>query len=667
MTLREVETRDPLFVALPDGTRLAATLWLPQDAAASPVPVVLEAVPYRRRDGTVFRDLEAAPWLAARGIAYCRLDLRGAGDSAGLLADEYAEQEQRDLCDVIAWLAAQPWCSGAVGMTGISWGGFNALQVAARRPPALKAIIALCCSDDRYADDVHYMGGSLLTEDPAWSCFMLALNALPPDPQSVGTAWRDIWQQRLAGNRCWSETWIAHQRRDAYWRRGSVCEDYGAIAVPTYLVGGWDDSYSNAVPRLLAGLSCPRKGLIGPWSHSYPFRGAPGPNIGYLQEALRWWRHWLLGEATGIMAEPLLRAWIGEPQVPRPSYSERPGRWVAEREWPPRDAAPLTLHLNDRRLEERPQAGPSLAIRSPATAGRDCGRWGGYGGDCPDMPLDQRREDALGLAFDSAPLQQDLEILGAPLLEFEGSADRPQAALTLRLCDVAPDGSSSLVTWGTLNLTHGADHAAATPLAPGTLLRARVRLNDIGRRFPAGHRVRLVLATQHWPILWPQPGAATLALASGACRLLLPRREARAEDSHLPPFEAPDRAPPLAVDEQRPARNSRQVVEDVGSGRQTIELYSDYGRWQLLDRGLVIDSWCRDRFEIHPDDPQSARAESEWFLSGESLGVATGSRATVTLSADATQFRLTWRCEALENGQAVHVATGERLIDRDGA
>ncbi len=91
---------------------------------------------------------------------------------------------------MIAWAAAQPWSNGNVGMTGISWGGFNALQVAARRPPALKAIITLCASDDRYADDIHYMGGALITEQEMWSNFMLVKNAMPPDPQIVGERWR---------------------------------------------------------------------------------------------------------------------------------------------------------------------------------------------------------------------------------------------------------------------------------------------------------------------------------------------------------------------------------------------------------------------------------------------------------------------------------------------
>ena len=256
--------------------------------------------------------------------------MRGSGDSDGLLADEYLPQEQADAVEVIAWLAAQPWCSGAVGMMGISWGGFNALQVASHRPPALKAIITACSTDDRYADDCHYMGGCLLNNTIAWGSTMFAFGAQPPDPEVVGERWRDMWLERLENNPLMAATWIEHQHRDDYWKQGSVCEDYAAITAAVYAVGGWADGYSNAIPRLIAGLPGPKKGLIGPWAHAYPHVAQPGPQIGFLQEALRWWDHWLKGIDTGIMDEPVLRAWMQESVPPATTYAERPGRWIAE-------------------------------------------------------------------------------------------------------------------------------------------------------------------------------------------------------------------------------------------------------------------------------------------------------------------------------------------------
>ena len=196
-----------------------------------------------------------------------RVDIRGSGDSDGLLTDEYTEQELQDALEVSRWIAAQPWCTGVVGMMGISWGGFNSLQVAALRPPALKAIISLCSTDDRYADDAHYMGGCLLNENLHWGSILMAYNAYPPDPQLVGERWRRMWLERLEGATPFPALWMGHQRRDAFWRHGSVCEDYGQIACPVYAVGGWADGYSNAVPRLLEGLDGAAQGAdraLGP-------------------------------------------------------------------------------------------------------------------------------------------------------------------------------------------------------------------------------------------------------------------------------------------------------------------------------------------------------------------------------------------------------------------
>ena len=322
------EVIEHLFIPLADGARLAARLWLP---AENPAPAILEYIPYRKRDGTRARDEPMHGGFAANGYAAIRVDMRGSGESDGLLEDEYLPQELSDACEVIAWLAAQPWCDGNVGMMGKSWGGFNALQVAALKPSALKAVITVCSTDDRYADDVHYMGGCLLNDNLWWGAIMLAYQARPPDPALVGEGWRATWLKRVDAMPHFPALWLAHQRRDAYWRHGSVCEDFSAIQCPVLAIGGWADAYTNAVPRLLAGLSVPRLGVIGPWGHLYPHDGAPGPAIGFLQEATRWWDQWLKGHDTGVMREPTLRAYVEEWSPPG-DRAVAPGRWVAEEE-----------------------------------------------------------------------------------------------------------------------------------------------------------------------------------------------------------------------------------------------------------------------------------------------------------------------------------------------
>ena len=237
-------------------------MWLPVDAEASPVPAILEYLPYRRREGTAERDALTHPYVAGHGYACVRVDMRGSGDSEGVLTDEYLPLEQDDAVEVIAWLAAQPWCTGRVGMMGHSWGGFNALQVAARRPPALRAILTSCSTDDRYADDIHYMGGALLLDNLRWASTMFAHNSRPPDPAVVGDRWRELWLARLRGSGLWLDTWLRHQRRDAFWRQGSVCEDFSAIECPVFAVGGWLDALLQR----------------GAAAHGGARRAAPGPD-----------------------------------------------------------------------------------------------------------------------------------------------------------------------------------------------------------------------------------------------------------------------------------------------------------------------------------------------------------------------------------------------------
>lgn len=142
-------------------------------------------------------------------------------------------------------------------MIGISWGGFNGLQVAARRPPALKAVVSLCSTVDRYNDDVHYMGGCLLNDTLDWGGYFFHILGLPPDPEMVGDRkWRSMWKSRIDGMQCPVALWMAHQRRDAFWRHGSVIENYGAIEIPVLNASGWASAYRR--PRRPGAASCRR-------------------------------------------------------------------------------------------------------------------------------------------------------------------------------------------------------------------------------------------------------------------------------------------------------------------------------------------------------------------------------------------------------------------------
>jgi uncharacterized protein len=629
------------LIPLKDGTTLAARIWLPEDAERNPVPAILEYLPYRKRDGTYQRDALTHPYLAGYGYAGVRVDIRGSGESGGLLCDEYAKQEQDDGVEVIAWLAAQPWCSGVVGMMGISWGGFNGLQIAARRPPALKAIVTICSTDDRYLDDAHYMGGTLLTAGLEWASFFFGLMCLPPDPMLVGDSWRAMWLERLENVPLFFELWLQHQRRDAYWKHGSVCEDYEAIQCPVYAVGGWTDGYKNAIPRLLEGLKVPCKGLIGPWAHGYPHFALPGPQIGFLQEMLRWWDYWLKGVDTGVMGEPILRAWMTESVKPASHHDVLAGRWVAEPSWPSPNITPQRLFLTDHGLRRAAAPLTARAVCSSQTVGKCAGNW------CPfgrrhDLAGDQQEDDLHSLLFETPPLEASVEILGAAIVELKVTCDRPIVNLAVRLCDVHPSGESSRVSYGVLNLSHRDGHETPAPLAIGEHYRVRIQLNDAGSVFPAGHRIRLALSTAYWPMIWPSPERATLMILAGT--LDLPVRPAQPADEPLLPLPGPESAPPE---------------------RTTILRHGDV-HIERIDRiGLELGTESKSQYHVEEDDPLSAVAELR--------RVATMSRDTwqirietpMRLSCTGTAFRLQGRLRAWEGGNEVCHRQWDRSIARD--
>lgn len=661
---RAVHRLDPVWIPLKDGTRLAARVWRPTDAESHPVPAILEYIPYRRRDATAQRDALMHPYVAGHGYACIRVDMRGSGDSDGVLTDEYLPLEQDDAVEVIAWLAAQPWCTGAVGMIGNSWGGFNALQVAARQPPALRAIITSCSTDDRYADDIHYMGGCLLTDNLRWASTMFAHNSRPPDPAVVGARWREMWLERLRGSGLWVDTWLRHPRRDAFWKQGSVCEDFAAIRCPVLAVGGWADGYSNAIPRLMEGLRVPRQGLIGQWAHRYPHMALPGPAVGFLQLALRWWDAWLKGATPSGPEEPLLRVVMQESVPPAPMYSTRPGRWVAERAWPSRRIIPRRYVLHRARLA--PEAGPEVPLswRSPETVGLYAGRWCPYG-LTPDLPLDQRVEDGGALTFDTDPLPERLEILGPPVADLELAVDRPVALVAARLSDVAPDGAATRVSYGLLNLTHRESHEHPTALEPGRRYRVHLQLNDVGQAFPAGHRIRLALSTAYWPTVWPAPEPVTLTLYAGASALTLPVRPADPADEALPPLPPVETAPPFPVTAFERARSERVVRHNVTTGEVTLDWTQDSGRHRYDDIDLTMQTVATDRYAIRADDPLSARVEIAWTvrLSRGDWGVETRTRTVLTATGDT--FEVVATLEAFEGDTPVHEQRWERSIPRD--
>jgi putative CocE/NonD family hydrolase len=652
---RRVREIEHTWIPLSDGCRLAARIWLPDDAEEDPVPAVLEFLPYRKNDGTVARDAKRQPYLAGFGYAAVRVDMRGTGESDGILEDEYTEQEQEDALELIAWLAEQPWCTGAVGMWGISWGGFNALQVAARRPPALKAIMTLCSTDDRYADDVHYRGGCVLALDMLhWASSMMTWNARPPDPRLAGESWRQTWLERLEAANAWIEPWLTHQRRDEYWKQGSVCEDYSAIECPVYAVGGFADGYTNAVPRLLEGLSVPRKGLIGPWAHAFPDDASPGPSIGFLQECVRWFDHWLKGIENGVMDEPVLRVWMQESVEPQPTYEERPGRWVAEPSWP-------SPHVETQRLDLPGEDERSL--RAVQSTGTQAGAWTAEG-QSADLATDQRPDDAFSITYDFEPLAERLEILGLPSVTLALAVDRPHALVCVRLCELFPDGTSALVTRGLLNLAHRASHEEPSALEPGSRYEVRVPLDVAAYSFPAGHRLRVAVSPAYWPWAWPSPEEVTLTVFGG--RLELPVRAPRAENEELAAFQDPEHSPPLEIEETEAGPQGRTIRRELATG--LVEQIFDWdlgGASRLVAIDLDTSDSSHTVYSIVEGDPLSAAVRFR-ATSGMGRGDwSTRSQVTSSMTSDAANFHVEAELTVTENENEVFTRTWRFAIPRD--
>ncbi|RSN71950.1 CocE/NonD family hydrolase [Actinomadura sp. WAC 06369] len=662
-----VKEEEHLWIPMSDGTRLAARLWRPVVSDDEPVPAVLEYIPYRKRDLTAVRDSIHHPYMAGHGYACVRVDIRGTGESEGVLTDEYLDQEHRDAEEVLAWLADQPWCDGRTGMMGISWGGFNSLQVAARRPPSLRAIVIASFTDDRYADDMHYMGGCLLSDNLAEASTMFAYTTCPPDPALVGDRWRDMWKERLEGSGLWLENWLGHQRRDGYWRRASVCEDYPAVRCPVFAVCGWADGYSNAVFRLMEHLDVPRKGLIGPWSHRYPHLGEPGPAIGFLQEVVRWWDRWLKDEDNDVMDEPMLRTWMQDSVPPSTSYEERPGRWVGEPSWPSphvrRDALPLAPHRIARPGEEAPVE--ELTIQSPLSVGQFAGKWCSYSAP-PDLPYDQREEDGGSLVFDSDVLTERCEILGGPVVELDVAASEPVAMIAARLSDVAPDGRATRVTYGLLNLTHRDGDDDPEPVEPGRRYRVRVRLNGVAQAFPPGHRVRLSLSTSYWPLAWPPPRQARLSVFTGGSRLILPVRPvAESDEVSMRPFDEPEGAPPLRTAQVSPGDQQWRVSRDLVGYESALEVVKDGGVQRFDSLDLEVGRRVDQRYGWVADDFTSAEGEvvsTMTFRRGD-WDTRTVTRTVLTCTED--EFHVHAQLDGYENDRRIHSDDWNLRIPRD--
>ncbi|ATN34948.1 peptidase [Rhizobium sp. ACO-34A] len=661
--IRPFQVIENQWIILKDGTRLAARIWMPDGAEADPVPAVFEFLPYRKRDGTCLRDESTYPSFAEAGIAGVRVDIRGSGESDGVIDGEYTPLELANACELIAWIAEQPWSNGSVGMMGISWGGFNCLQVAAMRPPALKAVISIASTTDRYNDDIHYKDGCHLSAQLSWAATMQGYQARSPDPALVGDRWKEMWLERLENEPFFMEEWLTHQRRDDFWKHGSICEDFSAFQVPALVIAGWADGYRNTPLKAAEGLGPKAKALIGPWVHKYPHFAWPKPRADFLGEAIRWWNRWLRDETNGIEDTPQVRAYIMDGIRPAPRRDFDPGRWIAKATWSEPEYQSFAIDAHGTLVTGNPAGAGAgdIFLKSPLDTGTASGEWFTLKPDA-EMAIDQRSDDAGSLCFETAPLTQDVDYLGRPVLTLEVACDADWANLIARVVDVHPDGTAYRVSFGVLNLAHRESNENPKAMPHGKKVKVTVTLDACGYRFRAGHRIRVALSTAYWPMVLPAPFDPGLTVDTASLSLALPLLGAHDEIAVKEP-DNPDPLPKYISHE--PGETQRQVLRDLSGNSTTYYLLEDTGLSEHPDTGLSTRQIHEEAWSITPGDPLSMAGTSTWTCDMVRPGWTVRSVATSTMTCTETEWLIEAHVTAHEGHALVFERHFERRIARD--
>lgn len=630
-----------VFVPMSDGTRIALTVYLPDSPGDGPFPAVVESIPYRKDDQFFTPDYLTYTYLAERGIAGVRIDIRGTGASTGVINDEYTREEMADTVAVFEWLESQDWCTGNLGMWGISWGGFSALQTAMLRPPQLKAIAAMHATHDRFSSDVHYVGGSAhAAEQLDWPGSMVAANGLPPDPEIVGEGWWHEWTERLEQTPQWPFQWLRHQQRDDYWLHGSPCTDYTSIQCPTLLIGGWLDGYVDGMLAMTESLECPTRTIIGPWGHHRPATGVPEPTMDHYDLLARWFGHHLRGDENGVMDLPPVTVFVRtEPPFDGPRST---GGWRVEESWPPQDMDDLVLGLDDLDHDRTSWSGPQW-VGSHAPFWDRAGR----------LSTDSSEDDAASMTFTTAPLEEPLEILGIPQVTAVVSTDQPFGLVAARLLAVDPDGRGHLICRGSRNLVFPRDLSEPVVPVPGEPSEVSFGLLATSAVIPAGWRIRLALAGADFPVVWPPKGKFTLTVDPSRSRLTLPVARSREATLDMPAGVVPP----------SPAHQTRDVEEwtVVRSPGENVYRMVTASTEVQPDLVCTSDQWWTVTVDDH--DPTSTHARTFCKASLERPGWAVSTEGTIDISAGDT-FDVMVELVARHNGEEVFRRRWEESIPR---
>lgn len=653
---------EQVWIPMKDGVRLAANLYMPERAQpGEKFPAVFQYDPYRKDDNPweIEEARQLGEYFADRGYVSAQVDIRGTGRSEGHAPNrEYSAQELSDGEAIIAWLASQPWSRGTVGMYGISWSGFNAIELAMRRPPALKAIISAMSTERLYNADCHYTDG-MMNGAESYNFGIDSENARSPSPDFP------IDEKTLNDrfdNPPWTLLWLRHQHEDAFWHEPERPLD--SIRIPVFLIGGFVDGYRDTIPRWLTQLKGPVRALVGPWEHAYPHEAEVGPAIEWRDLAVRWWDQWLKGKDTGVMSEPKLAVYMRHGYPPDPTLAQVPGEWRSEKTWPPQDQKIQSFYLQpDHSLSSESVPATGLHnLKYVPSVGVDAG-WEAF-----DLTPDQRPVDAFSLVYDSAPLQKESAILGLPEVRLQASATAPLANWFARLSDIAPDGSVTLITWGGLNGAQRESMTDPQDLEPNKIYSLRVPLRFTSWVFPVGHRIRLSISNAQWPMFWPTPYAMTTSLYLGgdhASHLLLPM--VPVSGSLPPPHFNPVAKlnQPASVEPIRPPSPAWTLKRSEFGQPTTVEFgVRHLSRPKLWPWGSYRTLNFRT-FEVQDDHPESASYVGE----NEFRVISTKRELTWhiewNLHSDTTNFYYLFRRELRENGKIIRQKEWKDTIARD--
>jgi hypothetical protein len=643
------------WIPMKDGVRLAATLYMPDGAKpGEKFPALLEYLPYRKDDGTAAGDYPKHAYFAKRGYVSVRVDIRGFGASEGIPPErEYSEQEQLDGEQVIDWLAHQPWSNGSVGMFGISWGGFTAMQMAMRHPPALKAIVAAHSTAELFHDDVHYVDGMAHIDE-----FELNMDLAQG---WVGAPDYPL-DEKILGPRFdsppWSLLYLKHQHDGPFWR--DRVRPLSDITIPTFLIGGMQDGYRDNVTDMLMKSKAPIRAIVGPWNHSWPNDADFGPRVEWRDQAVRWFDHWLKGRDTGIETDPRLVIFMQHWHPPDPRLESVPGEWRREDVWPPADAKNATFFLQpNHTLSDASGASATHQLKYVPMIGVEAGFWWG------ELLSDPRPVDAFSLVYDSAPLPEEFAILGRPHAVLRASATAPLAEWFARLSDVAADGTVTQITGAGINGAQRDSMSDPKDLEPGKIYPLDIEMHLTSWVFPKGHRIRVAISNALWPMVVSTPYAMTTSLSLGGedgSQLVLPVVPVHGKAP--PEFSAPQPSEERSdiTNEGFPWPGEWTLERDEAQQKSVVH-------WKGKDRYKY--SWgTQDDFEnltyegddAHPETYiVRGEAESVFGLKGRTLTW----RGHLLVTTDQKHFYYKYTRELLKDGKVLRSKNWQETIPRD--